>query len=295
MSAIGRTLTSWQAFLCYAAATPVIAYFALDGEGNGLDNINVKPIDEFALPSLISIPKVGPFDFSITKAVVMLVAAMLVSVLWGLWMSRRMAIKPNYRQTFTETFYEFGEAQIAKASLGQKTYSRYMPYVASLFFFLWVANIMSFIPLPLGEHHHFGLYAATSNLNVTLALTLVTFFASHYEGLRHNGPVKYFGSWAPPGSFMLKAFIWPLHALSELLRLVSLSVRLFANMLAGHLLIVMMLSMIFFLGSTFVAIGTVPIALAFYLFEFLLVASLQAYIFALLSGIYIGGAAEPNH
>jgi F-type H+-transporting ATPase subunit a len=238
---------------------------------------------------------------SINKAVIYLWLAALICCTWTVVMARRMQLKPNGTQTFTEVIYEFAYDTIAKATLGEKVFSRYMPYVASLFMFLWVVNMISFFPLPFGEHHNFfglpdlGLYAATSNINVTLALTLVTFIASHYEGIRLNGPKKYFGSWAPPGNLGMKIAIWPLHALSELLRLVSLSVRLFANMLAGHLLILMMLGLIIITGYGLVAIGTVPIALFFYLFEFGLVATLQAFIFAMLSGIYIGFAAEPAH
>jgi F-type H+-transporting ATPase subunit a len=93
----------------------------------------------------------------------------------------------------------------------------------------------------------------------------------------------------------MKIGIWPLHALSEILRLVSLSVRLFANMLAGHLVILMMISLILIIGSFAVAIGTLPVAIAFFMFEVGLVATLQAFIFAMLSGIYIGFAAEPHH
>lgn len=259
------------------------------------------PINEFRLNRIGPKLMVGPIDMSINKAVIYLWIAAIICCTWTLLISRKMTLKPNRKQTFTETVYEFAYDQIAKATLGEKVFSRYMPYVACLFVFLWVVNIISFIPMPFGEHSavgsipDLGLYAATSNLNVTLALTLVTFFASHYEGIKHNGPKKYFGSWAPPGSLALKAFIWPLHALSEILRLVSLSVRLFANMLAGHMLILMMLGLITIIGSVFVAIGAVPIALFFFLFEFGLVASLQAFIFAMLSGIYIGFAAEPAH
>jgi len=240
-------------------------------------------------------------DMSINKAVIYLWLAALICCLFTVLVARRMQLKPNKTQTFTEVVYEFAHDSIAKATLGEKTFSRYMPYVASLFMFLWVVNLISFIPLPFGHESawgiaDFGLYAATSNINVTLALTLVTFFVSHFEGVRHNGLIKYMGSWKPHGvNPILGGFIWVIEFISQLLRLVSMSVRLFANMLAGHLLILMMLSLIAIIGSVFIAIGTVPIAVFFFLFEFGLVATLQAFIFAMLSGIYIGGAAEPQH
>lgn len=290
------------------------------GEHGAAEDEEPKPMEEFSLHPMWfdSWPTPAWFERGVdaegektywldmrpNKAVIYLWVAALICCAWAVWMSKRMKLRPNKKQTFTELFYEFAYDHIATATLGPKVFSRYMPYVACLFVFLWTVNILSFFPLPFNtetveifgtEIPMLALYAATSNINVTLALTLVTFIASHYEGIRINGPVKYFGSWAPPGSFALKAFIWPLHALSELLRLVSLSVRLFANMLAGHLLILMMLSLILIIGSVWVAIGAVPIALFFFLFEFALVASLQAFIFAMLSGIYIGFAAEPQH
>ena len=138
-------------------------------------------------------------------------------------------------------------------------------------------------------------YPGTSNLSVTLALTLLTFFATHYVGIKNNGTVGYFKSWFPPVSGPIKLLIVPLEILSQLLRLVSLSVRLFANMLAGHLLILMCVSLIIIIGNVFVALLSIPVAVFFYCFELVLIANLQAFIFALLSGIYIGTAAEPNH
>ncbi len=266
----------------------------------------VDPIEEFALHRIGPEMKIGPIDMSINKAVIYLWIAAAICCIWTYVISRRMTVKPSSRQTFTEVVYEFAHDSIARATLGEKMFARYMPLVACLFMFLWVLNIISFFPLPLGHEKMifgipaFTLYAAASNINVTLALALVVFLLTHYEGVRNNGPIGYLKSWAPSGidgfkRFILVPVIWCLHALSEMLRLVSLSVRLFANMLAGHLLILMMLSLIIIIGSALVAIGSVPIALFFYMFEFGLVASLQAFIFAMLTGIYLGTAADPHH
>lgn len=295
VAAIAVPTAAWATGDLPSLATPMHAAGGQGSDGASSEHGQPNPMHEFALERIGPKLQVGPIDMSINKAVIYLWMSAIICCGWTLWMGRRMQLKPNRRQTFTEAIYEFAFDTIAKQTLGPKVFSRYMPYVASLFMFLWIVNLLSFLPLPFGENHDLVLYAATSNINVTLALTIVTFLASHYEGIRHNGAIKYFGSWAPPGSIFLKIFIWPLHALSELLRLVSLSVRLFANMLAGHLLILMMLSLIAIIGSALIAIGTVPVALFFYLFEFCLVASLQAFIFAMLSGIYIGFAAEPAH
>jgi F-type H+-transporting ATPase subunit a len=163
-----------------------------------------------------------------------------------------------------------------------------------------VVNILGFIPLPLtGETWHgvptWGIYAATSSLSVTLALALLTFCFTHYEGIRWNGPRRYFKSWIPEAPKALLFLIVPLEILGQIMRLISLSVRLFANMLAGHILILTFLGLIFILESVFLAIITIPVATAFYLFEVVIVVSIQAFIFAALSAIYIGSAIEPQH
>jgi F-type H+-transporting ATPase subunit a len=154
--------------------------------------------------------------------------------------------------------------------------------------------------LPLtGEKWHgvptWGIYAATSSLSVTLALAILTFVFTHYEGIRWNGPVRYFKSWIPEAPKPLLALIVPLEILGQFMRLISLSVRLFANMLAGHILILTFIGLMFILQSIVLAVFVVPIAAVFYLFEVVIVVSIQAFIFAALSAIYIGSAIEPEH
>jgi F-type H+-transporting ATPase subunit a len=140
-----------------------------------------------------------------------------------------------------------------------------------------------------------GIYAATSSLAVTLALALLTFVFTHYEGLRWNGPVKYFKSWIPDVPKALLPLIIPLEILGQFMRLISLSVRLYANMLAGHMLILTFIGLGFVLTSIPVAIIGTGAAALFYLFEVVIVVSIQAFIFAALSAIYIGSAIEPEH
>jgi F-type H+-transporting ATPase subunit a len=160
--------------------------------------------------------------------------------------------------------------------------------------------MLGFIPLPLtGEKWHgvpvWGIYAATSSLSVTLALALLTFVFTHYEGIRWNGPVKYFKSWIPEAPKPLLGLIIPLEILGQFMRLISLSVRLFANMLAGHILILTFIGLMFILESAILAIVVVPVAAVFYIFEVAIVVTIQAFIFAALSAIYIGSAIEPEH
>jgi F-type H+-transporting ATPase subunit a len=165
-------------------------------------------------------------------------------------------------------------------------------------------NVVGFVPLPLSdEHFHlaglelptWGIYAATANLSVTLALALITFVATHEEGIRHNGVRPYFKSWVPEGAPKgLLILIVPLEVISQFMRLISLSVRLFANMLAGHMLILVMIGLIFIV-SPFVLPGSILFGFAIYFFEVAIVVTIQAFVFALLSAIYIGGAIEPQH
>jgi len=175
--------------------------------------------------------------------------------------------------------------------------------VASLMLFIWVINLLGFIPLPLSNETFeiFGVelptlavYAATSSISVTLALALMTFVFTHVEGVRANGGVKYVKSWIPDVPKALYPLIVPLEVLGQFMRLISLSVRLYANMLAGHMLILTFIGLIF-LTSPWVFPLSVIFGSAFYLFEVVIVVSIQAFIFAALSAIYIGSAIEPEH
>jgi F-type H+-transporting ATPase subunit a len=261
-----------------------------------------KPVDEFINHYWASIT-IGPLEIGISKAVIYLWIAVLIAIILTLWIVRGgLRTDPKRTQNVVEVLYTFSETNIGQATLPKAAYVRWFPYVASLFVFIWVLNMVSFIPLPLDtENHFFGpipgltIYAATSSLSVTLTLTLLTIVISHVEGVRANGLVPYFKSWIPPSPPALLPAMIILEVLSQILRIVSLSVRLFANMLGGHLLIIMCIGFVILLGNVFIAPATIPVAVAFYIFEWGLVASLQAYIFAMLSGIYIGSAIEPHH
>ena len=296
--------------ICLAIAALLIIFGAM-GEGH-------KPTADEAADAMISdfdgthplfgLPKweLGPFDFSITKPVFYMWMAAALCVLFAMYVAKRMEHRPNRKQTFVETLYEFLHDQVAKSTLTPKIFPRYMPYLASIFLFIWVINLISFLPLPFTHESwlaekggpsikDLGLYAATSNINVTLALTITTLLIVHYLGVKEHGVIGYLKSWAPPGGIGLKIFMWIIHALGELVKFVSLSVRLFANMLTGHMLVLVMFTIIFVVGNALVGIATVPVAILFFLFEVGLVATLQAYIFAVLSGSYMGMATSHDH
>jgi F-type H+-transporting ATPase subunit a len=254
------------------------------------------PTREFAQHDWIPI-HLGPLNLSVTKAVVYLWLGTILSILLGLVLMRGKTL--TRRETLGELIYDVAETQVAEQGLPTKALPRWFPYVASLMIFIFVVNLIGFIPLPFGETYHgfptFGIYAATSSLSVTLALALLTFVFTHYEGIRWNGPVRYFKSWIPEAPKPLLALIVPLEVLGQFMRLISLSVRLFANMLAGHILILTFIGLIFILQSVILAIVVIPVGIVFYAFEVVIVVGIQAFIFAALSAIYIGSAIEPEH
>jgi F-type H+-transporting ATPase subunit a len=270
----------------------------------GPDEPKFDPSVEFELHPWVPL-QIGPFDMSINKAVVYLWIASALTILIGLLLMRwRIGVSPDRRQTIGEQIYEVAQTQIAEQGLPHRAIGRWFPYVATLLLFIWTVNMLGFIPLPItGERFElfgvempvWGIYAATSSISVTLALALLTFVFTHVEGVRENGPVKYFKSWIPEVPKAMLPLLVPLEILGQFMRLVSLSVRLFANMLAGHMLILTFIGLIFVLESVFLAVLAVPAATAFYLFEVVIVVSIQAFIFAALSAIYIGSAIEPEH
>ena len=291
---------SWRALTALALGCLLVLPAIAVGQEEAEEDFD--PSLEFELSPYISID-LGPIDLSINKAVVYLLIAAVICIGVGVFVVRGgLRQRPTGAQNLVELAYEFAERQIARPTLSERVFSRYFPYIATLFLFIAVSNIVSFIPLPVSHESgtfpggipDFGLYAATANINVTLALTIVTFIAYNYEGVRAHGPVGYAKTLVPDSPAVIKPFIAALEILSQLLRLVSLSVRLFANLLAGHLLIIMCAGFVVLLGN-FAGLIAIPVGVFFYVFEWVLIAGLQAFIFAMLSGIYIGFAVESSH
>jgi F-type H+-transporting ATPase subunit a len=278
----------------------VLATLALAAPTNAVAKGEFDPSTEFELHEWVPI-HLGPLDLSINKAVVYLLLGTVLTCALGIVLMRvRIGVQPTTRQTVGEMIYDVAQTQVAEQGLPSKAIGRWFPYVASLMLFIWVLNMLGFIPLPLtGETWHgipvWGIYAATSSISVTLALALMTWTFTHVEGIRFNGAGRYFKSWIPEVPRAILPLIVPLEILGQFMRLVSLSVRLFANMLAGHMLILTFIGLIFVLENIFLAVIAVPAATAFYLIEVVIVVSIQAFIFAALSAIYIGSAIEPEH
>jgi F-type H+-transporting ATPase subunit a len=261
------------------------------------------PAHEWELHEWVPI-HIGPLDMSINKAVAYLMLGAVVSIVLGIVLMRvRLGERPGRRQTVGEIVYEAAQVQVAEQGLPTKAIGRWFPYVASLLIFVWVLNMIGFIPLPLSDEtvEIFGLelptlaiYAATSTLSVTLALAFMTWMFTHIEGIRWNGTMRYLQSWIPDVPRALLPMMIPLEILSQFMRLISLSVRLYANMLAGHMLILTFIGLIF-LTNWLVFPLSIVFGTVFYLFEVFIVVTIQAYIFAALSAIYIGSAIEPEH
>jgi F-type H+-transporting ATPase subunit a len=281
-------------------AVAAIAILAVATTGSYPGGKKFDVTDEFVLKDWVPI-HIGGLDLSINRAVVYLLLGSALSILLGLGLMRwRLAVVAGTRQTFGEVIYDIAQTQVAEAGLPTKAMSTWFPYCATLLIFIFVVNLLSFIPLPItGQTYHgipvFGIYAATSTLSVTLALALMTWLFQHIEGIRFNGVAGYFRSWIPEVPKAILPLIIFIEVISQFMRLISLSVRLFANMLAGHILILTMIGLLFILHTWPWRFFGLPAAFLFYVFEVVIVVTIQAFIFAALSAIYIGTAIEPEH
>jgi F-type H+-transporting ATPase subunit a len=269
-------------------------------------NDEFVPTDEFALDPWISIHIAG-IDMSINKAVFYLVLACVLTALAMTYIANRMQAKPNRVQTAVEALYDLTYSQITRGNMSPQMATRWFSFVATLFFFIWISNLLGYLPLPVNTHEKvdiFGInvptlaiYAATANISVPIVLTLVVWILYQVEGIRAKGFLPYVRGWIPSGTPSgLRPFVFVIETISQFVRIISLSVRLFANILAGHLLILFMgggLAVI--LGIAVLGWITLPLAIVFFIFEVVLVATLQAFIFATLASIYFGEATAEGH
>jgi len=285
------------------------AILLLGVAGSQGKNEEFKPQNEFKLDNWIPI-HIGPADLSINKAVVYLFLASALTITTMVYIARRMQMKPNRVQTAVEVAYDMTKNNITGSNLSGSYATKWFPFLATLFFFIAFSNIIGYLPLPTNTEHEislfglsipsFAIYAATANISFSLALTLVVWFSYHVEGVRAKGLFGYLKSFLPAGLEDMnpvgKGLIFVIELLSQFMRLVSLSVRLFANILAGHLLLLFMGGgLAVLLGLSALGVLTFPLAFVFFVLEVGLIATLQAFIFATLSAIYIGGAVAETH
>jgi len=267
-----------------------------------------EPVGEFQLDPWIPI-YLGSIDMSINKGVFFVFVACALTAIGMLYIANRMQARPNRVQTSVEAAYDLTRTQLTLGNMDRRMGARWFPLVATLFLFILVSNLIGYLPLPTNTTHPvhvfgidvpaFAVYAATANISVPLVLTLIVWFGYNIQGIVKKGPRAYFAGWIPagtPGNIFAKVGLFLIEAISHFVRIISLSVRLFANMLAGHLLILFMAGgLAVILGIAAVGAVTLPVAIAFFIFEIVLIAGLQAFIFAILTAIYVGEATAEAH
>jgi F-type H+-transporting ATPase subunit a len=267
------------------------------------DNNDFQPPNEFKLDKWISLP-LG-LDFN--KAVMYLLIAAILTVVTMVYVARRMQERPNRVQTAIEVLFTTMRDTITRGSMDDAMAVKWFPFIGAIFLFIWYSNLIGFIPLPTNTENtftlfgqnipSFAIYAATANISIPLALALYVWVAYNWEGIRAKGFIGYLKAFVPKGVHgPMVLLIFPLEIMSNFMRLISLSVRLFANMLAGHLIILFMGgALVVLLGIPALGVITFIPAVLIYLFEVGLVATLQAFIFATLTAIYLGGAVAEDH
>jgi F-type H+-transporting ATPase subunit a len=259
-----------------------------------------SPTDEFKLDTWF---KLGPIAFNKGVLYLLLAAGITIGVM--LYIAKRLQQRPGRLQVVVESFYSFTRG-MAKENLSEDMERKYFPLIATIFVFILVTNLIGYIPLPVNSGETFRLFganipsfqifAADTNVAFPLILALGVFILFTYEGVRHHGPIGYLKSLMPGGiKGPIVCLIFPIEILSNFLRLISLTVRLWANLLAGHMLIAFMGGELGVLvGDQWVQWLLLPFGIAIYLFEAVLIAGLQAFIFAILTAIYLGGAVESH-
>jgi F-type H+-transporting ATPase subunit a len=296
MNSRAKALTGLGLYLVLIVATVFIFGFSR------IDDSPFKPENEFKLDTWVDLG-----FMSINKAVMYLLIAGILTVGTMVFIANRMQARPNRVQTIVEILFTTMRDNITGANMDNKLAAKWFPFIGTLFLFIWFSNLIGYLPLPTNTEHtfnvlgvdvpSFALFAATANLSVPLVLAIIVFVFYTAEGIRAKGFFGYFKSLVPAGVHgPMAAFIWVLELMSNFMRLISLSVRLFANILAGHLIILFMSGgLAVLLGLEVVGVIALPAGILLYLFEVGLVATLQAFIFATLTAIYLGGAVAESH
>ena len=297
-----RGLTTRQKLLAAVGVwlAGTIALIAIYGF-SGTRNKEFEPQNEFKLDNWVHLG-----IFSINKAVLYLFLAGALTCVSMIWIARRMHDRPNKVQTAVETLFHLMRENITFSAMEERMAAKWFPFIGALFLFIMFSNLVGYIPLPTNTEHEitvfgvqvpYSLYAATANLSIPLVLAIVVFVAYTYEGVRAKGPIGYLKGLIPAGvKGGMAVFIFFLEVLSNLMRLLSLSIRLFANILAGHLIILFFAGALgVILGVAWLAWATLPLAIVVFAFEVILIAGLQAFIFATLTAIYLGDAVSEGH
>jgi F-type H+-transporting ATPase subunit a len=245
----------------------------------------LEVLEHFYQKILIPI-KIGGFDISITNLTVSMFAGVGLFLLLFFLLAVRPRIVPGKRQTIIEFLINFIKRNIVYNMIGKKEGDRWVPLISAVFIFVLSNNMIGLIP---------GAYTPTSNPIVPLTIAIIIFFTVQITNLVKNGIKGYLRTYAPSAvpSWMY-VIVVPIEAIGAIARPFSLFIRLMANMLAGHTIIYVILGLIIYFRNYFVAIAAVPFALVMTLLE-IFVSAIQAYVFAILSAMYIGEAVNPRH
>jgi F-type H+-transporting ATPase subunit a len=226
--------------------------------------------------------------FGITKAsLMMLIAAGLLILLFGFAMrASRLQGAPKGWTNALEAVVLYIRDEVAVASMGKTWGRRFTPFLCTLFFFILACNLLGMLP---------GSYTATSNLNVTAALAILTLVLIVVSGMIAQGPIGYLKHMVPEGTpLAIAPMVVLIEVLSLFVKPIALTIRLGANMTAGHIVILVMLSFIFVFQNVAMAGFSIPLAVAITILE-TIVAFIQAYVFTLLSSIFIGMVVHSSH
>ena len=242
-------------------------------------------LEHFYLKILIPI-KIGSVDISITNLTVSMFAGVGLFLLLFFLLAVKPKIVPSKRQTIIEFLLSFIKRNIVYNMIGKKEGDRWVPLISGVFIFVLSNNMIGLIP---------GTYTPTSNPIVPLTIAIIIFFTVHITNFVRNGIKGYLRTYAPSAvpSWMY-VIVVPIEAIGAIAKPFSLFIRLMANMLAGHTIIYVILGLIIYFRNYFIAIAAVPFALVMTLLE-IFVSAIQAYVFAILSAMYIGEAVNPRH
>ncbi len=281
-----RAKVLWGFVIVWIGGTIVfaIAYGITSHKAASIVSGQFSPIDEFKLDTWF---KIGPIAINKGVLFILLAAGLTIGVMG--WVARKMQMRPNRVQAAVEWLYDFTR-QMTSENM-----------------FILVTNLIGYIPLPLESSNTFNLfgvhvpafqiYAADTNVAFPLILAAMVFLLFNYEGVRHYGPTGYVKSLIPGGvGGAILPLIVVIEILSVFLRLLSLTIRLWANLLAGHLLIAFMGGELGVLvGLPFISWFLLPLGVLIFVFEATLIAGLQAFIFAILTAIYIGDSVQGHN
>lgn len=267
----GLALAKYHEKIYYANATP-------NFEGNYLDIEHEHPVNK------------TPWDFSITENVFSMFLSMILLLVIFVgaaryYSSRKYNGVPKGVASVVEPIIVFIRDEIAIPNIGEKKYKKYLPFLLTIFFFIWLNNIFGLIPFfPFSAN-------LSGNIAFTCTLALFTFIITTFSGKKNYWKHIF---WAPGVPVPMKLFLAPIEFIGIFTKPFSLMIRLFANITAGHIIIISLISLIFIFKSYLVAPASIVAVVFIFLIE-ILVTALQAYIFTILSALYFGMAVEDSH